>query len=174
MVMIPNAIPANIRPNANFAGLDGWRSPIICQMKAKTGARAITNIAGTDCHQLEGNDQPNTALRVSRSANSVMLDPACSYVIQKITEKTTRIKITSTRLSSSPFNNLVVPPRYPTKYPHTVQNGTETQPASYLYPKNAPINAPTIERMIVIASKPPPAFAVTCFSGLDRKSTRLN
>src|SRR2546421_10372086 len=115
MVITPKAIPANIRPNANFAGLDGCRSPIVCQMKAKTGARKITNIAGTDCHQLEGNDQPNTAVRLSRSANSVMLEPACSYVIQKMTEKTTRIKITSTRLSSSPFNNLVVPPRYPMK-----------------------------------------------------------
>jgi hypothetical protein len=40
-----------------------------------------------------------------------MLDPACSYVIQKMIEKTTRIKITRTRLSSSPLSKRVVPPR---------------------------------------------------------------
>src|SRR5438046_10670660 len=92
-VITTKAIPAKNHPNANFAALDGWRSLISCQMNAKTGASMITKIAGTDCHQLEGNVHPKIAFRVSRSANKVILDPACSYVIQNMIEKSTRMKI---------------------------------------------------------------------------------
>src|SRR6266852_2028220 len=93
-VITTNAIPAKNSPNANFAGLDGCRSPMRCQMNAKTGANMITKMAGTDCHQLEGNVHPKMAFRVSRSANKVILEPACSYVIQNMIEKSTRMKIT--------------------------------------------------------------------------------
>src|SRR5947208_11795957 len=114
-VSTTNAIPANNNPNANFAGLDGCRFPMRCQMNAKTGASIITKIAGTDWNQLEGYSQPKIVFWVSRSANNVILEPACSYVIQKMIEKRTRIKITSTRISSWPFKSRVLPPRYPTK-----------------------------------------------------------
>src|SRR5882762_2072358 len=77
-VITTNAIPAKNNPRANFAGLDGWRSPMRCQRNAKGGARKITKIAGSDCHQLEGNGQPKISFRVSRSANNVILEPACS------------------------------------------------------------------------------------------------
>src|SRR6266478_7112817 len=110
-VITTNAIPAKNNPKANFAELEGCRSPMRCQMKAKTGANIITKIAGTDWNQLEGNCQPKIWFRVSRSANNVILEPACSYVIQNMIEKSTRIKITSTRISSSPFKSLVEPPR---------------------------------------------------------------
>src|SRR5712671_2525422 len=96
-VITTNAIPAKKSPNANFAELEGCRSPMRCQMNAKHGASMITKIAGTDWNQLEGNAQPKIWFRVSRSANSVILDPACSYVIQNMIEKRTRIKMTSTR-----------------------------------------------------------------------------
>src|SRR5882762_2961591 len=110
-VITTNAIPAKNRPRANFAELEGCRSPMRCHINAKGGAKRITKIAGSDCHQLEGKDQPKIWFRVSRSANSVILEPACSYVIQNMIEKRTRIKMTSTRISSSPFKSRVVPPR---------------------------------------------------------------
>src|ERR1051325_1970992 len=78
IVITTNAIPAKNRPNANFAGLDGCRSPMRCQMYAKTGASKITNMAGTDWNQLDGYSQPKMVLAVSLSANNVRLEPACS------------------------------------------------------------------------------------------------
>src|ERR1043166_1898344 len=77
-VITPNARPANNNPKANLAGLDGCRSPIFCQINANIGARIITKMAGTDCHQLDGKVQLKTWFRVRRSANKVMLEPACS------------------------------------------------------------------------------------------------
>src|SRR5882724_4602118 len=77
-VITMNAIPAKKSPKANFAELEGCRAPMRCQMNAKTGASMITKIAGTDWNQLEGNAQPKISFRVSRSANNVMLEPACS------------------------------------------------------------------------------------------------
>src|SRR6266850_182703 len=106
-----NATPAKSNPKANFAGLDGCRSPIRCQMKAKSGANVMIKIGCTDWNQLDGNSKPSTDVRVSRSANNVRLDPACSNVIQNMIENKTRINITSTRLRSSPLSKRVVPPR---------------------------------------------------------------
>src|SRR6185436_2536430 len=96
------AIPANRSPIVNLPGLDGCRAASVCQMAPITGARRITNIAGTDWNQLEGYAHPSIVVLVKRSANSVRLEPACSYVIQNSIEKTNRMKITSTRLNSSP------------------------------------------------------------------------
>src|SRR3982074_2748830 len=77
-VIITNAIPAKNNPKAKFAGLEGCRSPIRCQINAKRGAKRLKKIGGSDSHQLEGNDQPKIWFRVSRSANNVILEPACS------------------------------------------------------------------------------------------------
>ena len=71
-------MPRNARPMVNFTGLDGCRSPDRSQMIEKTGASAMTKTASTDWNQLDGNSQPKTSLRVSRSAKSVRLEPACS------------------------------------------------------------------------------------------------
>src|SRR5258705_7220514 len=77
-VMTTKAIPAKNNPKANFAELEGCRSPMRCQMNAKTGASIMTKIAGTAWNQLDGYSQPKIVLSVSRSANKVILEPACS------------------------------------------------------------------------------------------------
>ncbi len=47
-VITRNAMPAKSKPKANLAGLEGCRSPIVCQINANTGASRITKTAGTD------------------------------------------------------------------------------------------------------------------------------
>ena len=47
-------MPAQSRPTANFAGLDGSRGPSRTQSQASTGASAITMIGCTDWSQDEG------------------------------------------------------------------------------------------------------------------------
>src|SRR6267378_4696868 len=77
-VITTNAIPAKNNPKANFAELEGCRSPMRCQINAKTGANRMTKMGGTDCQKLEGNSKPKKEFRVSRSANKVRLDPGCA------------------------------------------------------------------------------------------------
>ena len=53
-----NAMPITTVPAANFSGVDGWRSPILVQMAAKTPDRMMMNTGLIDCTQDTGIVQP--------------------------------------------------------------------------------------------------------------------
>ena len=64
-------------------GVDGSRDPSAIQSHANTGANAQTKNEFIDWNQLLGKLQPTIDVRVSRSAKSVSVDPACSKSDQK-------------------------------------------------------------------------------------------
>src|SRR5215831_18565578 len=99
--MIVKAAAAEPSPPANFAGLDGCVSPIRSHSQENSGANVTTKIGSTAWNQLAGNENPNRFLRVSCSAKSVKLDPACSNDIQKTAEKTNRTPMAPIRFHSS-------------------------------------------------------------------------
>jgi hypothetical protein len=54
-----NAIPMPVAPIANFAGVDGARSPSLVQSTANSGASTMTQNGSIELGQLTGNSQPN-------------------------------------------------------------------------------------------------------------------
>src|SRR5215831_13855174 len=121
--MMAKATAAEPSPPANFAGLDGCVSSIRSHSHEKTDASETTKIGSTAWNQLAGNEKPNRFLRVSCSAKSVKLDPACSNDIQKTAEKMNRTPIAPIRFHSSRVSVGCSPPdavlrsrvgRYPT------------------------------------------------------------
>src|SRR5947209_5261766 len=95
-----NPKPANSRPRANLAGLDGFRFPNFIQSQAKTGASAMMNNGCKDCIQLAGNENPKMLLSVLRSANRFSVEPACSKTDQNIADATKSTATTIRRLRS--------------------------------------------------------------------------
>src|SRR5262245_40933379 len=93
--------PAPKRPIANFVGTEGCRRSSATHSHAKTGAKAMMNIAFSDWNQLLGYRNPNTSFRVLRSANRFSVEPACSNTDQKIAAQTKNTKITHRRPRSS-------------------------------------------------------------------------
>src|SRR6058998_4436671 len=77
-----NARPTNTSASANLAGLEGWRGPSRIQSQAKNGDSRITNAACTDTNQEAYSLIPKSSRCTYRSANSVSVDPACSYAPQ--------------------------------------------------------------------------------------------
>ncbi len=76
MVAKPSAM--NSRPSANLAGLEGLRGPRKIQIQANNGARTMMNQGLIACSTLAGMSQPSTCRSVSRSANRLSDEPACS------------------------------------------------------------------------------------------------
>ena len=72
------------------------------QSAANTGASRMMNSGCTDWNQLDGKLQPKSEVRVTRSANRLRLDPACSNPAQNRLANTNRAMIASTRLRSMP------------------------------------------------------------------------
>src|SRR4051812_32685537 len=75
-----NPAPTRRRPSENLTGVEGsWpRRPSDSHSHANIGANAQTKSEFIDWNQLLGYDQPKIVVRVSRSANRLRVDPACS------------------------------------------------------------------------------------------------
>src|SRR5437763_798578 len=111
-VITTNAMNAASRAYANFAGLDGCRSPIASHNHENAGANATTKIGSTDWNQLDGKLNPSSDVRVSWSANRLRLDPACSKDNQNTVLNTNNTAMAAMRRHSSRVNGacVVCPP----------------------------------------------------------------
>src|SRR5688572_2857473 len=107
---IANPAPTRIRPSENLTGVDGScpRRPSHSHSQANTGAKAQTNIEFIDWNQLHGYDHPRTVVRVSRSANRLRVEPACSNSDQNRAAARKNTPIAYSRLRSSGVQS---PPR---------------------------------------------------------------
>src|SRR5687767_10412301 len=92
-----NPTPRNINPKPIFAGIDGLREPIQSHSALNNGASRMMNTPLTDCSQLAGISHPLTMRSVSRSANRVIDEPACSKPDQKHAAARKHTAITPTR-----------------------------------------------------------------------------
>ena len=93
--------PRKISPKTNFSATEGWRVPSATQSHAKIGASTITNSALTDWNHDEGKGRPRSSVRVSSSANSVRVVPACSKTAQNRTAAMKKTPMAAMRLLSS-------------------------------------------------------------------------
>src|SRR5687767_3234044 len=99
-----NPTPRKMRPKPIFAGIDGLREPSHSHNALNNGASRMMNTPLTDCSQLAGISQPLTMRSVSRSANRVIDDPACSNPDQKHAAARKQTAITPTRFFSIAVN----------------------------------------------------------------------
>ena len=80
-----NDSPRKTSPSTNFTGLEGWRAPEPQPgPREDRGEQDRRTGALSDRSQADGNAQPKSSVRVSWSANSEIVMPACSKIAQNI------------------------------------------------------------------------------------------
>src|SRR5690606_41540116 len=70
IIIITKESPANINPNENFLGVDGWRFPSLIHIQANTGASRTIKIGLSDWNQDDCSSQPKKLNCVRSSAYS--------------------------------------------------------------------------------------------------------
>src|SRR5262245_44121111 len=102
---MPKPRPTSSRASANFAGLDGARSPSFNQRYANTGDNSIIPNGLMFWYQLDGKLNEPMCNCDLRSANRLSNPPACSKAPQNNTLATNKMMITVRRVRSSELNS---------------------------------------------------------------------
>src|SRR2546423_6308208 len=96
-----NASPTKTSANANLAGLEGCLGPSRTHSQANNGESRITNAACTETNHDAYNLSPSSSRWTYRSANSVSVEPACSYAPQNSDAKMNSTTTAEIRRQSS-------------------------------------------------------------------------